>query len=538
MLQPETSYQKLYDRFEWDIPDHYNMGVDICDKWAERDPDRLALLHRHEDGKVDKISFGALKSGSNRLANCLSNAGIRQGDRVCLLLPQSPQTVMAHGAIYKLGAIAVPIAMQFGADALHYRLGDCGARMLITTAEQAERTAGIFADLPDLVHILTIDAPCPEATLCWSEHVVAQSDVFTPIDSKPDDPALMIYTSGTTGRAKGALHGHQVLLGHLPGVQMPHDFLPQEGDLFWTPSDWAWAGGLLNCLFPCLHFGVPVVAYRMVRFNAESCFEAMEELGVRNSYMPPTALRLLRSVERPAKRYDLKLRSVGSGGESLGKEILQWGREALGLIINESYGQTECNLMLASCANLGVSRPGAIGKAVPGHHLAILDEAGGEVSRGTTGAIAVKRPNPVMFLRYWNRPEATAEKYVGDWLITGDQGYMDEDGYVFFVGRDDDIITSAGYRIGPGEIEDCLIGHPAVALCAVVGKADPIRTEIVTAFVVLKDGYEPGEALTRDIQQFVRSRLAAHEYPREITYLDALPMTTTGKIIRRQLKAM
>jgi acetyl-CoA synthetase len=325
-------------------------------------------------------------------------------------------------------------------------------------------------------------------------------------------------------------------LGHLPGVQMPHNFLPQEDDLFWTPSDWAWAGGLLNCLLPCLHFGVPVIAYKFPKFDAEAAFALMEELKVRNTYMPPTAVRMLRQVKNPGSRYNLALRSFGSGGESLGKEVLQWAQKELGITINESYGQTECNLMLGSCAELGVSRPGAIGKQIPGHRVAIINEQGEELPANSLGNIAVHRPNPVMFLRYWNNDKATKEKFIGDWLLTGDQGYQDEDGYVFFVGRDDDVINSSGYRIGPGEIEDCLTGHPAVALCAVIGKADPERTQIVKAYIVLQEDEKPSDALTRDIQNFVRKRLAAHEYPREISYLRELPMTTTGKIIRRKLK--
>lgn len=540
MLKPNSDYQRLYEQFKWPIPDRYNIGVDICDKWADRQPERVALLHRHEDGTIEPVSYSDLKRGSNQLANSLVKSGIKPGDRIGLLLPQCPQTVIAHIAIYKIGAIAVPLAMLFGPDALSYRLEDSGATALITLSSEMTKLSALRPSLSHLATIMVVDQAsdesCKDADLSWHKDVLSQSDDFTPIDSGPDDPALMIYTSGTTARAKGALHGHRVLLGHLPGVQIPHNFLPQDGDLFWTPSDWAWAGGLLNCLFPCLHFGVPVVACRLGKFDPEVAFALMEEMGIRNTYMPPTALRMLRTLENPGQRFDLKLRSIGSGGESLGKEVVQWAEKELGLIPNESYGQTECNLMLASCADLGILRLGAIGKTMPGHIVAIIDEEGNELPPNQTGAIAIKRPNPVMFLRYWNQPEATEDKFIKNWLITGDQGYMDEDGYVFFVGRDDDVITSAGYRIGPGEIEGCLISHPAVAICAVVGKPDPVRTEIVTAHIVLKPGTKQTPELTKDIQSFVRTRLAAHEYPREINYVDELPMTTTGKIIRRKLK--
>ncbi len=536
MLTPADNYPNLYKNFEWKIPEFYNIGQDVCDKWAEQDPDRIALYHRLEDGSLTPISYGSLREQSNQLANCLQRAGLKPEDRVALLLPQCPQTLIAHIAIYKLGAIAVPIAMLFGEDALDYRLQDSGAKMIVTAHDQMERFSRLRTNLPNLTHCLCIDEASEDADLIWQRDVVNQSTDFALHPTRPDDPALMIYTSGTTGRAKGALHGHQVLLGHLPGVQMPHNFLPQEDDLFWTPSDWAWAGGLLNCLLPCLHFGVPVIAYKFPKFDAEAAFALMEELKVRNTYMPPTAVRMLRQVKNPGSRYNLALRSFGSGGESLGKEVLQWAQKELGITINESYGQTECNLMLGSCAELGVSRPGAIGKQIPGHRVAIINEQGEELPANSLGNIAVHRPNPVMFLRYWNNDKATKEKFIGDWLLTGDQGYQDEDGYVFFVGRDDDVINSSGYRIGPGEIEDCLTGHPAVALCAVIGKADPERTQIVKAYIVLQEDEKPSDALTRDIQNFVRKRLAAHEYPREISYLRELPMTTTGKIIRRKLK--
>jgi acetyl-CoA synthetase len=232
----------------------------------------------------------------------------------------------------------------------------------------------------------------------------------------------------------------------------------------------------------------------------------------------------------------VRLRTLGSGGESLGAETYEWGKDAFGLVINEFYGQTECNLVLASCAMMGVSRPGAIGKPVPGHTVAVIDEHGSVVKAGTLGQIAVKRPDPVMFIEYWGRPDATRDKFVSDWMLTGDQGMVDDDGYVHFVGRDDDVITSSGYRIGPGEIEDCLIRHPAVALAAVVGKPDPVRTEIVKAFVVLKPNQAASDTLAGELQDFVRTHLAAHEYPREIAFIDQMPMTTTGKIIRRLLR--
>jgi acetyl-CoA synthetase len=289
-------------------------------------------------------------------------------------------------------------------------------------------------------------------------------------------------------------------------------------------------------LLPSLHHGVAVVARPIAKFDPDEAYALMARHGVRNAFIPPTALRMLRAAENPRGRHALNLRTIGSGGESLGAETLEWGRETFGLVINEFYGQTECNLVLASCAMLGVSKPGAIGKPVPGHEVAVVDVSGQPLAPGMLGQIAVKRPDPVMFIEYWGRPEATRDKYVGDWMLTGDQGMVDEEGYIHFVGRDDDVITSSGYRIGPGEIEDCLLRHPAVSLAAVIGKPDPVRGEIVKAFVTVKPGHAAGDALVAELQDFVKTRLAAHEYPREIAFIDQMPMTTTGKIIRRLLR--
>lgn len=287
---------------------------------------------------------------------------------------------------------------------------------------------------------------------------------------------------------------------------------------------------------PALHHGVAVVARRFEKFSAEAAFSLIQDYGIRNAFMPPTALKMMRSIPNVTERWQLQMRSIASGGESLGAELLEWGRSTFGLTINEFYGQTECNMLVSSCVAIEAPLPGSMGRAVPGHTLAIVDAQGNVLPTGSHGNIAVRKPDPVMFLGYWENPQATAAKFVGDWLLTGDVGVQDEQGRLSFVGRDDDVITSSGYRIGPGEIEDCLLGHPDIALAAVVGKPDARRTEIVKAYVVLKAGVQPSDALVSEIQHWVKSRLAAHEYPREVSFLDALPMTTTGKIIRRQLR--
>ena len=534
ILEPKADYDSLIRSFVWAIPERFNIAAACCDVWAARDPDRPAIIDATGGGHV-VATFGQLQVRANRLANALASRGVGRGDRIAIMLPQSADVVASHLASYKLGAIALPLAALFGVDALAYRLADSGARVLITDASGAEKLKTIRLTLPALEFVLSTQGP-DGGTLDFAQLVAAASPHLATADTSREDPALMIYTSGTTGLAKGALHAHRVLPGHLPGVQWPHDFFPQPGDLMWTPADWAWAGGLLNILLPSLFFGVPVVAHRTPRFDAEQAFALMERLQIRNAFIPPTALRMVRSVERPAQRYKLGLRTMASGGESLGAEVYEWGQRELGLTINEFYGQTECNLVLASCALNGVSRAGSIGKAVPGHVADIIREDGSVCDAHEQGQVAVLRPDPVMFLEYWNRPEATAAKFIGDWMTTGDQGFRDEDGYVFFVGRDDDVITSSGYRIGPGEIEDCLLRHPAVSISAAVGAPDDIRGEIVRAFIVLRPGFDASEALASDIQSFVRTRLSAHEYPRRIDFVSELPMTTSGKIIRRLLR--
>jgi acetyl-CoA synthetase len=535
VLPQASDYDAIYRQFRWNIPANYNIGADICDRWAQAEPNRLAILHEHADGRRDEITYGRLRETSNRLANVLRAHGVARGDRVAIMLPQMPEVAACHIAIYKLGAIALPIAVLFGPDALFYRLQNSGARALLTDAQGLAKLGEIREQVPDLTCVLSIDGEGEGAGSFTSAIARAASD-FTPVDTAADDPAMMIYTSGTTGQPKGALHAHRVILGHLPGAELPHFPFPQPGDSYWTPADWAWAGGLLDVLLPSLHHGVPVVAHRFDKFDPDEAFALMARGQVRNAFIPPTALRMMRAAPDPQGRYEFKLRSVASGGESLGIEALEWGKSAFGLTINEFYGQTECNLVLGSCAQLGVLRPGAIGKPVPGHTVAVIGRDGAVLKAGELGQIAVMRPDPVMFLEYWGKPAATREKFIGDWMTTGDQGVMDEDGYVTFVGRDDDVITSSGFRIGPGEIEDCLIRHPAVALAAAVGKPDPIRTEIVKAFIVLKQGHAASDALAAEIQNFVKTRLSGHEYPREVAFIDDMPMTTTGKVIRRLLR--
>lgn len=535
MLKRGKDYREVYESFRWEVPDYYNIGVDICDKWAIQRY-RLALIYEDEKGIERKWTFWELKRLSNQLANALIANGIHRGDRVGILLPQCPETAISHIAIYKIGAIAIPLFTLFGPEALQYRLSNSEAKAIITNSENLSKVLGIRDQLPALELIVCAGDEMPDGVKGFWQILEKGSTRFEPVKTKAEDPALIIYTSGTTGPPKGALHAHRAVLGHLPGVEFPHNFFPQDDDLFWTPADWAWIGGLIDVLFPSWHHGIPVLAFRARKFDPEQAFHIISKYGVRNAFIPPTALKLMRQVKDPRSRFDFEMRSIGSGGEPLGEELLDWGREALGLAINEFYGQTEVNLVIGCCHEVMEIRPGSMGLPIPGHQVDVVDESGNEVSRGEIGEIAVKRPNPVMFLEYWKNPEATEEKFVGDWCLTGDLARRDEDGYFWFVGRKDDIITSAGYRIGPAEIEDCIIKHPKVAMVAVVGVPDEIRGEIVKAFVVLKPEIKPSDEVKEELQRYVKERLAAHEYPREIEFMDSLPMTATGKIMRRELK--
>jgi acetyl-CoA synthetase len=535
MLPNKATYEEVYQGFRWQIPEFYNIGVDICDKWAD-ESNRLALIYEDEKGQPRRYTFGDLKRLSNRFANALRAKGVARGERVGILLPQCPETAIAHIAIYKLGAVAVPLFSLFGPDALQYRLANSGAKAVVTDDAGVEKLLQIRAELPGLELMFSVRGEPASAGLDFWQALEKGSDHLEPVATRADDPALIIYTSGTTGPPKGALHAHRVVLGHVPGVEFFHNFFPQEGDVHWTPADWAWIGGLIDVLLPSWHHGVPVVAYRARKFDPEQAFHVIAKYGVRNAFMPPTALKMMRRVKDPRSRHDYRMRTIGCGGETLGEELFDWGREVMGVEINEFYGQTEANLVVGNCGQILPIRRGAMGKPIPGHRVAVVDGEGHICPPGTVGEIAVQRPDPVMFLNYWRNPAATEAKFIGDWSLTGDLGRTDEDGYFWYVARRDDVITSSGYRIGPAEIEDCLIKHPAVAMSAVIGKPDTERTEIVKAFLVLEPGTAATEALASEIQNFVKTRLAAHEYPREIEFVEALPMTNTGKIIRGALR--
>lgn len=485
----------------WDLPAQLNMAALALDHPG----DQLAIIDLTGPERVD-VSYGALSAMVDGLARYLLTR-VQPGDRVGVLLSQSPWCAAAHLAAWKVGAISVPLFKLFKRDALASRAGDAGVQFVLTDAEGGD----LLDDLAEAVMVEQAGIP---------------GDPVAFAETTPETPAVLIYTSGTTGSPKGALHGHRVLTGHLPGVAISHDHLGQPGDCLWTPADWAWIGGLFDVAMPGLALGVPVVAARLDKFTPETCADVIARGDVRNVFFPPTALRMLKAAGQGLDG----LRSVASGGEPLGAEMLAWGKRRLGVTINEFYGQTECNMVASSCGADFTPRPGCIGKVVSGHDLAVLD-ADGQPTQDE-GDVAVRRGSASMMLEYWNRPAETAAKFHGDWLITGDRGIWEGD-YLRFVGREDDVITSAGYRIGPAEIEDCLLTHPAVATVGVVGKPDEMRTEIVKAYVVLKDGVKITE---KELQDYVKSHLAQYSYPREVEFLEVLPMTVTGKVIRKELK--
>ncbi len=524
---PGASYESIRDGFEWQIPRSFNIGVACVDVHPTDSPG-LVVIDR--SGEERTVTFGELSTMSNRLANGLAGLGVGRRDRVAIVVPQSLETGLSHLGVYKLGAVALPLASLFGPDALAYRLGDSRAKVVITTPENLDKVVEATEIANTGAQIVVTGTGA--AGFVRFDDLLTGSERFEPVHTDSEDPAFLIYTSGTTGPPKGALHAHRSLIGHLPGFEMYNESYPQPRDIHWTPADWAWIGGLMDSLIPAWYHGTPVVTADH-DFDPQWALDLMAGQRITCAFIPPTALKMMRATG--AVHDHLSLRAVFTGGEALGEEMLTWGRDILGVTVNEGYGQTEANLVVGNQASVFPVRPGSMGKAIPGHDVRVLDDDGNIVV-GEQGEIAVRAPDPVFMLEYWNQPDATRDKYLGEWLLTGDVGIEDEDGYLWFVSRKDDVINSRGYRIGPGEIEESLMGHPVVAMCAVIGVPDEIKGQVPKAFVVLKDGAEPTEDLERELEHHVRTRLAAHEVPREIVFIDDLPRTATGKIRRRDLR--
>lgn len=537
----QDRYQEIYRGFNWEVPERFNMAWACCGRHA-LDRHRFALYWEDEGGATAAYTYWDLQQQANRLSNALLALGVKRGDRIAIILPQRPETAVAHIACYQMGAVAMPLSVLFGPDALEYRLQNSETIVALVDPASLPNLWPIRDRLPALKHVIGVAGARESGTHAWETLLEKAARKFDCLDTPAEEPALLVYTSGTTGPPKGALKPQRVLIGNLPGFSHSHDMFPQTGDLFWSPADWAWTGGLMDALLPTLYHGYPLLGYRG-RFDPEKAFHLMEKYAVRNTFLFPTALKMMmKAVPAPRQRYDLALRSIMSAGESVGETVFDWSREMLGVTINEMFGQTEINYIVGNSHTLWPAKPGSIGRPYPGHKVAVIDDDGIEVKAGVVGEVAVHRTDihgardPVFFLEYWKNPEATQNKYTGAWCRTGDLAKTDADGYLWYQGRADDMFKSAGYRIGPSEIENCLVKHAAVANAAVVGSPDAERTNIVKAFIVLTPGHQPSPELEAELQAYVRGMLAPYEYPKEIEFIDALPMTTTGKVQRRVLR--
>jgi len=546
----EDRYAQLHAAFHWQVPEDFNIAEACCGRWAREAPKATAIYFDSESGCRAQYSYAQLQRAANRLSNALLNQGVRRGHRVAIQLPQRFETAVAHIAIQQIGAVAMPLSMLFGAEALEYRLQDSGAVLAIAACEAMPTLREVRPRCPALRRVFVVGGCEVQGDeLCWMDVLQAEEARFKPVATRAGDPAILIYTSGTTGNPKGALIPQRALVGNLTGFIASQDWFgfdpfdakrPSDA-VFWSPADWAWTGGLMDALLPTLYFGRPIVAYQG-RFSAAKAFELMAAYGVTHAFLFPTALKAMMKAEPRPKRHGLKLRALMSAGEAVGDAVFGWCRDALGVPVNEMFGQTEMNYVVGNCQRLWPARPGSMGRAYPGHRVAVIDDEGRECAPGEIGEVAVNRRDrhgdidPVFFLGYWNNDAATRAKFSGDWCRTGDLARSDADGTLWYEGRADDVFKAAGYRIGPGEIENCLLKHPAVANAAVVPKPDAERGALVKAYVVLAEGHTGDAALVEALQAHVKARLAPYEYPKEIEFIDALPMTTTGKVQRRVLR--
>ena len=551
MAEPVDRYAALHAGFRWQVPADFNIAEVCCTRWARDTPDAVAIRFESEDGARRDYRYRELDADADRLAAALRRLGVGRGDRVALVLPQRIETAVAHIAIYRLGAVAMPLSFLFGPEALEYRLNDSEARLVIVDESGIQSILEARALCPGLGCVVAVGGAEGRGDADWRSLLAAEPGRFRAEPTRADDPAVLIYTSGTTGPPKGALLPHRALIGNLPGFVASQNWFGfadsgPNTSVFWSPADWAWAGGLIDSLWPTLYFGREIVAYQG-RFAPDTAFEIMERHGVTHTFLFPTALKaMMKAVPEPRTRYRLKLAAIMSAGEAVGDAVFAWCRDKLGVVVNEMFGQTEVNYIVGNCALHWPARPGSMGRAYPGHRIAVIDDGGREVDRGTPGDVALHRcdvhgdPDPVFFLGYWKRDDATRAKFTGDpedsWCRTGDTAVMDADGYLWYQGRSDDVFKAAGYRIGPSEVENCLVKHAAVANAAVVPKPDAERGALVKAFVVLAPGHVASPALARELQAHVRGKLAPYEYPKEIEFIDALPMTTTGKVQRRVLR--
>ncbi|GGC99537.1 acyl-CoA synthetase [Undibacterium terreum] len=540
--QPDH-YEELYRDFRWEVPADFNIAQACCHRWAN-DPataNNIAVYFEDAEGNTATLSYTELQQKANQLSQLLSRQGVQRGDVVACILPQRPETAATMMACLQLGAIAMPLSFLFGPEALEYRLQHSEAVALIVDQSGAEAFQQIRPACPTVKTVVALDCSLENA-LDWHQHMDAMPQTFSAAITKATDPAILIYTSGTTGAPKGALLPQSAIIGNLTGFVASQNWFPQERDVFWSPADWAWTGGLMDALLPTLYFGKPIVGYQG-RFSADTAFYLMQKYAVTNTFLFPTALKMMmKACPQPREQYKLSLRAIMSAGEAVGDTVFGWCQTALGVTPNEMFGQTEMNYIVGNSVQQWPAKPGSMGRPYPGHRVSVIDDDGNEVGINQSGEVAMQRldihgtPDPVFFLGYWKNPEATRNKFTGDWCRTGDLALRDADGYLWYQGRADDMFKAAGYRIGPSEIENCLVKHPAVVNVAVVPKPDKERGNLVKAYIVLSAGYRGDDKLVAELQAHVRGKLAPYEYPKEIEFIDALPMTTTGKVQRRVLR--
>ncbi|MFC3682986.1 acyl-CoA synthetase [Hydrogenophaga luteola] len=548
-------YAELHRRFGWQVPRHFNMAEVCSRRWAA-DPataSQTAVIACSAEREDRYHGYAELQAQANRLSNALAALGVRRGDRVAIVLPQRFETAVAYMAVLQMGAVGMPLSQLFGPEALEFRLHDSEAVVAICDASTLPSLQAVAAQCPLLHSVIAVEAAAP-GVLDWDAVLAQEPASFELVNTLADEAAVLIYTSGTTGNPKGALIPHRALIGNLTGFVCsqnwfgfdPFDASATSQAVFWSPADWAWTGGLMDALLPTLYFGRSIVGFNG-RFLPQTAFELMQRHGVTHTFLFPTALKaMMKAFPSPRQQFDLRLQAIMSAGEAVGDAVFAYCRDQLGVTVNEMFGQTEINYIVGNCARLWPAKPGSMGKGYPGHRVAVIDEEGHECPVGVPGDVAVHRldihgdPDPIFFLGYWKNEAATKAKFTGDmansWCRTGDLAVRDADGYLWYQGRSDDVFKAAGYRIGPSEIENCLIKHPAVANAAVVPKPDAERGAVVKAYVVLTPGALGDNALVASLQAHVKGKLAPYEYPKEIEFVDALPMTTTGKVQRRVLR--
>jgi acetyl-CoA synthetase len=556
-------YASLHRQFRWLVPEHFNIAQVCCARWAKQaDASKRIAVYVHSTGASAVFhTYSELQQQANRLSNVLAAAGVDRGDRVAIVMPQRFETAVAYMAVLQMGAVAMPLSMLFGPEALAYRLLNSEAVVAVCDEASIDSLVSVRAHCPQLHTVIGVDAAGARANLDYRRALTQASPKFKAVETLAEEAAVLIYTSGTTGNPKGTLIPHRALIGNLTGFVCSQNWFGFDGAanerseaVFWSPADWAWTGGLMDALLPTLYFGRPIVAFNG-RFNPEAAFDLMQQHDVTHTFLFPTALKaMMKAYPEPRKQFKLGLQAIMSAGEAVGDAVFAYCREQLGVTPNEMFGQTEINYIVGNCTRFWPAKPGSMGKGYPGHRVAVIDDDGIECAVGVPGDVALNRfdvhgdPDPIFFLGYWKSETATSAKFTGDWCRTGDMALRDADGYLWYQGRADDMFKAAGYRIGPGEIENCLVKHPAVANAAVVPKPDRERGAVVKAYVVLAPSFIASRAaftgaitqfdaeLVAQLQAHVKDRLAPYEYPKEIEFIDQLPMTTTGKLQRRVLR--